>query len=263
MEFLIIVTTMALGMVSAHNFAAQGDSLPDAPLVTARALARRTDTDIKTLAWFSADNTYSPWEYDPRTSTYTTSGQYFRRCPTTKKCNMYTACSNGVLLAAETTLSCGSGGDKGASRTCGNHVLYTQSGASSALTWYFCDASSVTGVTFYEQNPKETGPVKNSASASATAHGSPHGSADAQRTGSPVATGTVDSGAAESTNSASSPGEGKSNNKAGTIAGSVVGVLGLLAILGGVAFIVLRRRKRKSVDSDVTVVREKFNKIAS
>lgn len=257
MEFpILILVAIAFSMVQAHNLAARGDSLPDAPLVTPRALIARVD--VKTLAWFSADNTYSPWEYDPQTSTYTTSGQYFRRCPTTRKCNMYTACSNGVLLAAETTLSCG---ERGASRTCGQHLLYTQSGASSALSWYFCDAPTVTGLTFYEQNPKETGQVNNppSASASATAHGS----ADANRTGLPVATGTVDSGAAEFTNGASSTGEKQSNNKAGVIAGSVVGVLGLLAILGGLVFVVLRRRKQQSADFDVTAVREKFDKVAS
>ncbi|KAH7130822.1 hypothetical protein B0J11DRAFT_262374 [Dendryphion nanum] len=256
MELLIFIA-MALGAVNAQNLHPRGDALPDAAAVTPRALIPRAD--IKTLAWFSVDNTYSPWEYDPATSTYTTSGQFFRRCPTTRKCNMYTACSNGVLVAAETTLSCG---DRGASRTCNHHVLQTKSGDSNTLSWYFCDVPSVTGLAFYEQNPLETGAVKvpSSASASATIHGS----AEAQRTTVPVATGTVDSGSAELTGAPSSGSGSKgSGNKAGVIAGSVVGVVGLLAILGGLVFIVLRRRKQKSADSDVTLVQEKFDKASS
>lgn len=60
MEFLILVA-MTLGIVrAADTLGARGDALPDAPLVTPRVLVPRAD-NIKTLAWFSADNTCMPF----------------------------------------------------------------------------------------------------------------------------------------------------------------------------------------------------------
>jgi hypothetical protein len=152
-------TRRALLFACAATLAHASPALPARPVVTPAAILPRTDSQV--LGWYSAstegtDTFYAPWAYDADITTYTTSGDYFRRCAVSSSCTMYTGCSNGYMMAAGTSSSCGAGGSSGA-LFCSYHVMQTNLAATSQMSWYWCDEAPLTGVTFYQKEPKQPG----------------------------------------------------------------------------------------------------------
>ncbi|KAJ4372890.1 hypothetical protein N0V83_003181 [Neocucurbitaria cava] len=214
------------------------------PLITPAAILPRDNS--KTLGWYSDGQTvgetiYAPWVYDPAATTYTYSGNYFRRCEVSKTCVMYTACSNGYMVAADTSSYCGISGATGgvSSNYCSNHVLLpTLSAKTSSQSWYWCDSAPLTGLTFYTKEPAQ--PTLASASTTNS------DVSTSPKTSSATATST-----AELSSTTTPDSDGKSSTNAGAIAGGVVG--GVVA-LGAIAFAIfwIMRRDRKKKESMAT-----------
>ncbi|KAF2686625.1 hypothetical protein K458DRAFT_200878 [Lentithecium fluviatile CBS 122367] len=211
------------------------------PAITPAAILPRADSSI--LGWYSSatigsETIYAPWAYDAETTTYTTSGSWFRRCPVSTSCTMYTSCSNGYMMAEGTSSYCGAGGASG-SLFCSNHILYTSLGQSAAKSWYWCDEAPLTGVTFYEQEPSQPTDTS-SRSFSSDASTTIAGGETTSRSGSATASGAVPS--PTSTQSSS----GGSSTNVGAIAGGVVGGVVGLALIGAGIFLLYRRKKKSN-----------------
>jgi hypothetical protein len=113
-----------LSIQSAHAASPASPSQTTTPPV----LLPRANT--QTLAWYSASQTSdqpsctsstllshtahstkpnphndkdAPWIFDAASTTYTTSGRYFRRCGVSSSCAMYTGCSDGYMVGSSTS----------------------------------------------------------------------------------------------------------------------------------------------------------------
>ncbi|KAF2019148.1 hypothetical protein BU24DRAFT_489174 [Aaosphaeria arxii CBS 175.79] len=259
----IIYAALLLGAVNANNIAPDSNVDPVAPQVTPRAILPREN--YKTLAWYSTNNNYAPWEYDADATTYSTSGAYFRRCPTDTKCDMFTACSNGYLVAPGTSSFCGNGGSD--TYTCGSHVLYPSLSASEKREWFWCDEQPFSGYTLFEQTtkgavtsatPTTASPSQSpSASSSSSPSDQSSESANPSETASAAAnTGSSSPSHPQETNhfanaspsstpvTSPTPLPASHGTKKATVAGAVVGSLALVAIAIGALFFVRRRRSR-------------------
>ena len=147
----------ALLIACAASLAHASPALTAEPVVTPPALLPRVDSQI--LGWYSSatigsETIYAPWAYDADITTYTTSGNYFRRCGVSSSCTMYTGCSNGYMMADGTSSSCGAGGSSGA-LFCSYHVLRSRVSATVDKSWYWCDEAPLTGVTFIAREPSQ------------------------------------------------------------------------------------------------------------
>lgn len=202
----------------------------------------------QTLGWFSSstiaggETVYAPWTFDADRTTYTASSSWFRRCAVGLDCTMYTACSNGFMVASggAVSTSCGAGGAATAS-FCSYHILKSSLGASSARTWYWCDQPPLTGSTFYEQEPAQ--PTSSSSSTSTTTSSTTASTAPT----SPARPGSSSPDPATPTptsSQSSPPSSGGSSTNVGAIAGGVVGGVVVIALIGaGILYVLYRNKK--------------------
>ncbi|KAF2467793.1 uncharacterized protein BDR25DRAFT_316431 [Lindgomyces ingoldianus] len=120
------------------------------PMVTPLALLPRA---ISTFGWYSTGSSGGTILYKAATfsdaSFLTTSGAYFRSCPSqgAVSCTMFTGCSSGYALYPSGSVTCG------AFSKCGWDLLYTSLGASNPKSGIWCDASGQAGVVIYQVSP--------------------------------------------------------------------------------------------------------------
>ncbi|KAF2105874.1 hypothetical protein BDV96DRAFT_355187 [Lophiotrema nucula] len=212
-------------------------------------------TVYQTLGWYSytshsAQGTvWVPWVDDQETALYSTSSDWFRRCPRANSCTMFTGCSNGYLVAQSTSSYCGKGaGDS--SRICSRHLLYKSLGASDPLRWYWCDSSTLTGFTIYGQDPRKQISTSRPASLPSTTPATitlvESSTVSALST---VSLTSQESTLAQATASSTGPSPAlpKKNKTAtaGLVAGCVTGGVVVIAVIGIALLFLLRRRKKE------------------
>ncbi|KAF2650061.1 hypothetical protein K491DRAFT_782915 [Lophiostoma macrostomum CBS 122681] len=208
-----------------------------APVVTPRALLPRVES--KTVGWYSStmngsETIYTAWQYDADETTFISSSSWFRRCEVSSSCAIYTDCSGGYLIAADTSSFCGT---SSSGLFCSHHVSYTSSGASVAYSWYWCDLPPLTGITFYGQNP-DASTTQSTLSSHSSIAGGTSGSMIASSLAAP--SGSVSAPSA----TASTPPNKNGSNNTGIIAGGVVGGVAAIVIIAIILFCCCCRRRR-------------------
>ncbi|CAO2650241.1 Nn.00g015330.m01.CDS01 [Neocucurbitaria sp. VM-36] len=220
------------------------------PTMTPAAILPRDNT--QTLGWYSDGQTagetiYAPWVFDAETTTYTSSGSYFRRCAVSTSCIMYTSCSNGYMMAAGTSSYCGISGATGGASTnyCSNHVLLpTLDAKTGGQSWYWCDEAPLTGHTFYAKEP----PQPTLTPASSNSQGSDASTTISDESTSPTSGSSTATSSGLPLATILPSNNGNSSTSVGAIAG---GVVGGVFVLGAIAFAILwtMRRDRKKKEA--------------
>ena len=93
---LATVSTVHAGPAAAPN-----------PVITPAPQLLARDT-LQTLGWYSSGSSgtqplWSAWDYDSDTATFTSSGNFFRRCPASSSCTWFTGCSSGWMVGPTAT----------------------------------------------------------------------------------------------------------------------------------------------------------------